>query len=406
MSHVSPDGDEGYPGTLLVHVRFAMTDDNRLLISYTAQTDRPTPVNLSHRLYVNLAGQAAGPSALRQHLVSVNASQHVEYDRYDRQPLVPTGRLTPIGASAFDLRTSARLEQRLRQAPLGCLHETFVVDGSRRTKLNRLAPKRAKPKKCATRAQARPIEPRVQFVGRMIHPKSGRVLEIYSSQRCVELSTGHQLPYVEALSSRPATPQTPSVVSAVSSEPAAVCTDIIGDIVDDFADTERFVVTDLLANAFNKMVDAQMEKDGTVSNEVARQIVEQLCRDMHQLDEREAQRDANEADATTVDEEEAVQPPRPIAGKGAAQYVQNGAFYAQTQNFPDAVHHRGRFGDVLLTPDRMYRHQLVYKFGLHMGNVPPMRVVEGETDSSADGTTSSSSRSTRSSSSSRSRRSD
>lgn len=397
MSHVSPDGDEGYPGTLMVHVRFAVTVDNRLLISYTAQTDRRTPVNLSHRLYMNLGGHAAGASALRQHMVSVNASQQVEYDKYDSQPLVPTGRLTKIGDSAFDFRTSARLEQRLRKAPLGCLHETFVVNGNRRTKLNKMARKRAKPEKCVIKASA-PIEPKIQFVGRMIHPKSGRVLEIYSSQRCVEFSTGHQLPYVEALSSQPATPKTPSAMSVVSANPTELCTNIIEDIVDDFADTERFVVEDILNNAFNKMIDAQMEKDGTVSNEVARQIVEQLCREMHQIDEQEALRNA---EASIVEEEEAEQLPRPIAGKDSAQYVQNGSFYAQTQNFPDAVHHRGRFSDVLLTPDRIYRHELVYKFGLHMGNVPPMRVFEGEPDSSSDGVTltSSSSAVTRSSSS-------
>lgn len=388
MSHVSAAGDQGYPGTLLVQVRFAVTVDNCLRISYMAQTDRRTPVNLSHRVYMNLGGHAAGSQALRQHVCSLNASQHVEYDRYDREPLVPTGRLTKIGESACDFRLAARLEQRLRNSPLGYLRETFVINGHGRTTL----PMRWK---CppAKRAKGKPtvaattVEPTVQFVGRMIHPASGRVLEIYSSQRCVEFSTGHQLPFVEALSALP--PLTPSSSTAPASanvsadRPTEMCADIIESIVDDFADTERFVLNDILSNAFAKMMDAQFESDGTVSNEVARQIVQQLCEEMHQLDELVPMPDANAA-ASLVAERD-TEPPllRPIRGKAGAQYVQNGSFYAQTQNFPDAVHHRGRFGDVLLTPDRRYRHELVYKFGLHMGNVPAKRLSARTTDSNA-----------------------
>jgi aldose 1-epimerase len=59
LSHVSPDGDQGFPGTLRVAVRYAVTG-NALTIDYTATTDSPTVLNLTNRAYFNLAGGGDG----------------------------------------------------------------------------------------------------------------------------------------------------------------------------------------------------------------------------------------------------------------------------------------------------------------------------------------------------------
>jgi aldose 1-epimerase len=60
LAHVSPDGDEGYPGTLSVAVAYTLTDADEFHIDYGAATDRPTVVNLTNHAYFNLAGNGAG----------------------------------------------------------------------------------------------------------------------------------------------------------------------------------------------------------------------------------------------------------------------------------------------------------------------------------------------------------
>ena len=56
LTHVSPDGDEGFPGTLSVRMEYRLADDDSFTIDYTATTDRPTLVNLTNHAYFNLAG--------------------------------------------------------------------------------------------------------------------------------------------------------------------------------------------------------------------------------------------------------------------------------------------------------------------------------------------------------------
>ena len=56
---LSPNGDQGYPGTVTVLAMYTITDDNRFIIEYSATTDMPTPVNLTNHTYFNLAGNVS-----------------------------------------------------------------------------------------------------------------------------------------------------------------------------------------------------------------------------------------------------------------------------------------------------------------------------------------------------------
>ena len=59
LSYVSPDGEEGFPGEVNTTVTYELTDDNELIIDYTATSTKPTPINLTNHSYFNLAGHVS-----------------------------------------------------------------------------------------------------------------------------------------------------------------------------------------------------------------------------------------------------------------------------------------------------------------------------------------------------------
>lgn len=109
FSHVSPDGEEGYPGTVRVSARFSLDEDDVLRIEYQATTDKPTIVNISNHSYFNLAG--AGHTAM-DHILSINASRYTPVD----EKLIPTGELREVGGTPFDFRKPTAVGARVRDA--------------------------------------------------------------------------------------------------------------------------------------------------------------------------------------------------------------------------------------------------------------------------------------------------
>jgi aldose 1-epimerase len=103
----SPDGDEGYPGTLDVVMTYTLTHDNALRIDYEAGTDQPTPVNLTHHSYFNLAG--AGRGNVLDHTLTLNARAFTPVDA----GLIPTGQLAPVAGTPFDFTTPHRIGERI-----------------------------------------------------------------------------------------------------------------------------------------------------------------------------------------------------------------------------------------------------------------------------------------------------
>lgn len=87
MSYDSPDGDEGFPGNVLVNLTFELTQLNEFKMDYKVVTTKPTYVNLTNHSYFNLAGDNKGAGELYNHIVSINADSITEVD----SNAIPTG---------------------------------------------------------------------------------------------------------------------------------------------------------------------------------------------------------------------------------------------------------------------------------------------------------------------------
>jgi len=168
LSRISPDGEEGYPGTLTTAVTYRLTDANALRIDYEATTDQPTIVNLTNHSYFNLAGEGNG--SILDHDLTLRASQYTPVDPTS----IPTGELGDVSGTPFDFRTAHRIGERIRadhpQLRNGCGYDhNFVIDGW----------------------SPDPTEPRLAA---LVHEStSGRTLTVHTTEPGVQFYTGNFL---------------------------------------------------------------------------------------------------------------------------------------------------------------------------------------------------------------------
>jgi len=166
LEHSSPDGDEGYPGTLDVRVTYAVSEANVLSVDYHATTDRPTPVNLTQHAYFNLAGEGSGD--VLGHELTVRAASYTPL----AANLLPTGAIASVEGTPLDFRAPRRIaecidadHEQIRIA--GGYDHNFVLDG-----FGSAAPAPA---------------------ARLADPASGRVLEVHTTEPGMQLYTGNFL---------------------------------------------------------------------------------------------------------------------------------------------------------------------------------------------------------------------
>jgi aldose 1-epimerase len=167
FTHTSPDGDEGYPGTLRARVTYTLTDRDELVVDYHATTDKATPVNLTQHTYWNLAGD--GRRDVLGHELMINASAITPVD----STLIPTGEIAPVAGTPFDFRELTPIGSRIdrRDDPQiahgGGYDHNFVLD--------------------------RPGAAGLVHAARVVEPTTGRTLDVYTTEPGVQFYSGNFL---------------------------------------------------------------------------------------------------------------------------------------------------------------------------------------------------------------------
>ncbi len=167
FAYTSPDGDQGYPGTLSATATYSVDDAGVLAVTYRATTDKPTVVNLSNHSYWNLGGEGSAAGAM-DHLLTIPADSFTPTDAGS----IPTGEFRPVQGTVFDFRQPARVGARVRDADpqivLGKGYDhNWVI------------------------ARERAAAPRL--LARVEEPVSGRVMEVYSDQPGLQFYSGNFL---------------------------------------------------------------------------------------------------------------------------------------------------------------------------------------------------------------------
>ena len=165
LTCVSPDGDQGFPGELVLQVTYTVTEDNELKLEYSATTDKATVINFTNHAFFNLKGEGQGD--VMDHVLWVNANQFTPTDK----AAIPTGELRAVTGTPFDFTSPKSLGQDINaeneQLTFGGGYDhNFVLDKT-------------------------PNE--LVLAAKLVEPASGRVMEVLTTEPGLQVYTANSL---------------------------------------------------------------------------------------------------------------------------------------------------------------------------------------------------------------------
>lgn len=165
LTYLSPDGEEGYPGTLNVSIRYSFTEENELQIAYNAVCDEDTLVNLTNHSYFNLNGE--GAETIEDHFLIINADHYLA----TKPDSIPTGEIRAVADTAFDFRTRHLIGERISSDDeqlhfAGGYDHNYVLNHT---------------------------DDEPGFVSRVESDSSGIIMEVYSTEPGVQFYSGNKL---------------------------------------------------------------------------------------------------------------------------------------------------------------------------------------------------------------------
>lgn len=164
LSYVSPDGEEGFPGTMKIDLTYTLTPENEFKITYAATTDKATVINLSHHGLFNLKGEGNG--TITDHVLTINASNTTPVDSV----LIPSGEIASVEGTPFDFRKPTSIGERIdvenEQLKNGAGYDhNWVID--------------------------RKTDKDVELVASIYEPVSGRKMEVWTDQPGLQFYSGN-----------------------------------------------------------------------------------------------------------------------------------------------------------------------------------------------------------------------
>ena len=156
LTYLSPDGEENYPGNLKVTCIYTLNSDNELAIQYYAETDKTTVINLTNHSYFNLTG---GNENILNHELELTATKMTKMVEQ-----IPTGEIVPVAGTVFDFTTAKKIND--AGLEMG-YDDNFVLDNEKGD---------------------------LVYAGCLSEKKSGRKVEVYTTQPGMQVYTGYWNP--------------------------------------------------------------------------------------------------------------------------------------------------------------------------------------------------------------------
>jgi aldose 1-epimerase len=158
FSYVSPDMEEGFPGTVTIEVIYSWTDKNEIIIDYFATTDKRTVLNVTNHAYFNLHG--AGKGYIFDHILKLNASTFTPFNAVK----IPTGEIRPVKGTPFDFTVPHPIGDKIGES-----YENAVLDGYDHNFI---------------------LDNKGKIAAEVYDPASGRVMEVITDQPAIQLFSG------------------------------------------------------------------------------------------------------------------------------------------------------------------------------------------------------------------------